>query len=338
VNWKIDDLRADADSLKLKYKTSENAPWTEVVAARTKRQGDVTGAAGTVEWVPPGDLATLVLRMEAADAAGNSASKEIRLGNDATAANGPAAEIGIPATANGSPAVGALTMPAEPRDPSQPLFVNSLSFELDYDVDRVPAGSIEKVELWGTRDDGVTWVRLGTDADRKSPCTVNVEREGRYGFIIVADAAGGVSGRVPRAGDSPEIRVVVDLAAPKVRLTTAEPDPAGGPGSLKINWLASDQHLGPKSVSLAYSASAHGPWLPLAIGVPNDGGRVCRFDLQSPDKVFLRIEVRDEAGNLGAFSTTTSIPIEKRQVNFRTAGGGNEPRTNAAPKWFHVLR
>jgi hypothetical protein len=228
--------------------------------------------------------------------------------------------------------------PVAPRDPSQPLFVNSLSFELDYDVDRVPDSVVEQVELWGTRDDGRTWVRLGLDADRRSPCTVNVESEGQYGFAIVVSAAGGVSGRAPRAGETPEIRVAVDLTRPQVRLTTAEPDPAGTPGVMKINWDASDANLGSQAISLAYAASPRGPWLPLALGVPNEGGRLCRFEQQSPDNVYLRIEVRDEAGNLGSHSTTTPIPIEKRQVAARLPGAEGDEKAKPGSKWFHVLR
>lgn len=339
VAWKIGDSAADADTLKLQYRAAGETAWSDVVASRTKKQGDGDGAAGTLEWLPPGGVSQFTLRIEAADLAGNKASKEIQLGNDPQVAAPAtvAATATIPA-APPSAASAALTMPAPPRDPALPLYVNSLSFELDYDVDRVPASSIEKVELYGTRDDGINWIKLGVDADRRSPCTVNVEHEGRYGFAIVVEAAGGASGRAPREGETPEIRVIVDLTTPKARLTTAEPDPTGVAGSLKINWQASDQYLGPKAVSLAYSSSAHGPWLPLALGVPNDGGRLCSFDQQAPDNVYLRLEVRDEAGNLGAFSTTTPIPIEKRQVNFRAAGQGQQPRTTAAPKWFHVLR
>lgn len=324
VEWKLDDRRADADSLKLQYRTADDPTWRDVEPLRTKRQGDEAESAGTIEFRPAVESALIVVRAEAADDAGNRTTRENSLATEQIAERSPVA----PPSAASAP----------PRDPSRPMLVNSLTFELDYDVDRVPTSSIEKVELWGTRDDGRSWVRLGVDEDRRSPCKVNVEREGDYGFAVVVTAAGGAAGRTPLDGEPPEIRVGVDLTPPQVRLTTAEPDPEGRPGLLKINWQASDEHLGPRAVSLAYSSSPRGPWLPLALGVPNDGGHVCRFDQQAPDSVYLRIEVRDEAGNLGAFSTKTSIPVEKRQVNMRFAGAEPSEKPKNGPKWFHVLR
>jgi hypothetical protein len=323
VQWKLDDLQADADSLKLQYRTADDPAWRDVEPLRTKRQADQTEAAGTIEFRPSVDASLVVIRAEAADAAGNRTNRETSLALDRIATAPPAST--------------AATTAAPPRDPNRPMLVNSLTFELDYDVDRIPSTAIEKVELWGTRDEGRTWVRLGVDEDHRSPCKVNVEREGNYGFAVVVTAAGGAAGRTPRDGEPPEIRVGVDLTPPKVRLTTAEPDPQGRPAVMKINWQADDEHLGPQAVSLAYSSSPRGPWLPLAIGIPNEGGHLCKFDQQAPDSVYLRIEVRDEAGNLGAQSTQSSIPVEKRQVNVRFVGAENGA-PKSAPKWFHVLR
>jgi len=344
VSWKTDDLHVDAESFSLQCRASADAPWREMTPIRSKRQFDEISASGQIECRLPSMVAEPMLRAMVSDVAGNTTYKDVQvdvqrsvdsslaMSNDAipfesrslnrnVGANLPSTSVGI-----------------SRRDGGPSILVNSLSFELDYDVARVPESTIEKVELWGTRDGGATWVCLGLDEDRRSPCTVNVEREGEYGFAIVVDAVGGPTGRAPRNGEAPEIRVGVDLVAPQVRLTTAEPDPAGEPGAMRINWTASDAHLGPQAVSLAYASSPQGPWLPLAIGVPNDGGRVCKFDAQSPDSVFLRIEVRDEAGNLGAHSTTMPIPVEKRQVMVRLAGATQDDPKHAGPKWFHVLR
>jgi hypothetical protein len=220
------------------------------------------------------------------------------------------------------------------RDPSRPLMVNSTSFELDYEL--IP-GAVTNVEVWGTRDDGRSWVLLGADDDRASPTAVSVDKAGVYGFTIVVDSAAAPARR-PQSGDKPEIRVGVDLSIPTVRLTTAEPDADNTPCRLKINWEAKDDNLGAQAVSLAYAGSPAGPWLPLAAGVPNDGGFTCNFDPQGPDNAYLRIEVRDEAGNLGTFTTSAPIPIEKRPVTFHFAGAQSGDAKKPGPKWYHVLR
>lgn len=353
ADWRAVDRHVVAESLKLSYRAAADGPWLPIQTTRTKRSGDATQSSGQFEWSPPTGAADVTLRAEIGDDAGNTIFQEVKPAAVApvampvvttpntftpaapAAAATPPVTTPTPLAAAAAEARGGNVLPV--RDPLRPLMVNSLSFELEYDVDR-PAAAISKVEIWGTRDDGRTWVQLGLDDDRQSPCVVNVDREGMYGFSIVVDSGDGRSGAAPRAGTQPEIRVGVDLKAPQVRLTTAEPDPEGRAAALKINWQASDEHLGSQAVSLAYSQSPQGPWLPLAVGVANDGGRVCRFDPQGPDAVYLRIEVRDEAGNLGAFSTTAPIPVEKRQIQMHFAGATRDGEAAKAPKWFHVLR
>jgi hypothetical protein len=338
IRWQSTDRHLQAESLRITYRTSALAKWQDVQSLRTKRQGDDRSAGGEMEWTSPGDEPGLTIRAEIRDAAGNLTVKELQsadLAASKVAAVAAPASPNITAVATVAPANDAVP---SPRDSFRPLWVNSLSFELDYETGRVPAAAIEQVAVWGTRDDGRTWVQLGVDEDRRSPCAVNVDREGMYGFAVIVTSGATESAKPPRPGDAPEIRVGVDLKKPQVRLTTAEPDDQGRPCMLKINWVASDEHLGAQAVSLAYGAGPQGPWLPLALGVANDGSRVCEFDAQGPNSAYLRIEVRDEAGNLGAFSTTTPIPIEKNQMQIRVAGatGGEQPKST--PKWFHVLR
>ena len=72
--------------------------------------------------------------------------------------------------------------------------------------------------------------------------------------------------------------------------------------------------------------------------MPNDGGTLCNFDPQGPDNAYLRIEVRDDAGNLGTFTTSAPIPVEKRPITFHLAGAQSAEGKKPGPKWYHVLR
>lgn len=342
IRWKTDDAQLAAEPLKITYQLAGAGPMVpprEVEAARTKRQLDKRSGSGEFQWRPIVTDRQVVLRAEARDAAGNVASQEIPLGILAKNSTPIATPSSPTVTANPSAAANTtVAPPMSMRDPSKPLMVNSASFELDYDVERAAAANVTKVEVWGTRDDGRSWVLLGTDEDRQTPCSVNVDAAGMYGFAIVVEAAGGLKGTPPQPGDAPEIRVGVDLTAPLVRLTTAEPDEKNLPCRLKINWDVQEEHLGPQAVTLAYSAGPQGPWLPLAQGIPSSGSHVCEFSPHGPDLAYLKIDVRDEAGNVGTYATTMPIPIEKRQVQFSFAGAVKDNGSTTKPKWFHVLR
>jgi hypothetical protein len=335
IRWKADDAELPAEPLKLSYRFGGSTELLPVETPRSKRQLDKKSGTGELQWRPVVSDRKLTLVAELRDAAGNVVIREI----EPTMISGAAPPSTIAAPANlPSPIAPSAVPPLPVRDPARPLMVNSLAFELDYDVQQTAAGNVAKVEIWGTRDDGRSWVLLGLDDDRRTPCSVNVDAEGLYGFAVVVEAAGGLKGNAPKPGDVPEIRVGVDLTQPLVRLTTAEPDEMASPCRLKINWEAQDKNLGPQAVTLSYAASAQGPWMPLAQGIPSSGGHICDFDPQGPDMAYLKIEVRDEAGNVGTFATTTPIPIEKRQVQFSFAGASKPDGTPPKPKWFHVLR
>ncbi len=347
VRWKLDDPHAAPDSLKLSYRSMAGGSQPRDIApTRSKRQGDDRNAAGEVQWLPD-DAGKLVVRAEAADRAENRASTEIVVSEAAgpgvtlpRAAAGPSPAVtqlpSVPTT-SGAALPAAAPAAAPPRDPSLPLMVNSKSFELDYDLNRAAAGPATKVEVWGTRDDGRTWVPLGVDEDRRSPTAVTVDEEGLYGFAIVVETAAGPA-TAPRGGDAPEIRVGVDLTVPRVRLTTAEPDDENRPCTLKIRWEAHDPNLGPQAVSLSYAATPQGPWIPLAVGVANTGSAACRFDPLGPDFAYLKLDVRDEAGNVGTFTTTASIPIDKRPAPPQVAQLQRADGKKSGPRWYHVLR
>jgi hypothetical protein len=91
-------------------------------------------------------------------------------------------------------------------------------------------------------------------------------------------------------------------------------------------------------VTLQYSGEANGPWQTIAARVENNGRYAWRYDAQTPDKIFLRLEVRDEAGNIGVSQSIEPISLERtnpagklqqvRPVTEGTnAGQSNSPAT-----------
>jgi hypothetical protein len=219
-----------------------------------------------------------------------------------------------------SPAVG--RMASSPHDRSAgaaaagsppagvvPRMTNARRFHLQYGVENT-AAAIEKVELWGTRDGGRSWTSWGIDADRQSPLLVEIDGEGMYGFRIVVDLAGGLAGAAPRSGDPPDVWIAVDATPPAARIESAAFGAGAAAGQLDIRWTASDPYLDPRGVTLLASEAPSGPWRPIAENVPNTGRHLWRIDGRPPRQVYLRLEVRDQAGNVGTHQLAEPVDLE----------------------------
>jgi hypothetical protein len=194
----------------------------------------------------------------------------------------------------------------------RPRMVNSRSFELEYEIESVGPSGIGKVELWATRDGGRSWSPAGVDPDNRNPMPVTVDGEGIYGFRIVVQSGSGLGGQPPAAGDMPDVWIGVDLTNPTGRITAAEVSAAAN--DLMIRWEASDDVLATRPISLAFSnARGGGAWTPIASGLENSGSYQWRLDNRLPDPIYLRLEVRDEAGNVGTFDWPEPVSLDRNR-------------------------
>ena len=122
--------------------------------------------------------------------------------------------------------------------------------------------------------------------------------EGVYGFRLVITAMNGLSGDVPQSGDLADMWIEVDQTSPEGELLSAPYGDDVTQGSLVIRWQASDRNLGRRPISLYVSESPSGPWDVLSAGLPNTGQYDWQIVPSLPKRVFLRLEVKDRAGNL----------------------------------------
>ncbi len=208
--------------------------------------------------------------------------------------------------------------PGAAADSAHPRMLNARTFELEYDIDSVGPSGVAKVELWGTRDGGRTWASYGVDSDNRSPIPVAVDSEGTYGFRVAVQSGNGLGGRPPASGEMPDIWIGIDLTRPSCRITAAEVDLQTG--ELLIQWTASDERPEARPISLSYSAAQQGPWMPIATGLENSGTYRWRIDSRVPDPVYLRLEMRDEAGNVGAFETAEPVSLDRHRPEGRIRG------------------
>jgi hypothetical protein len=228
--------------------------------------------------------------------------------------HGPARPPVTPAYRNASasrgPATPSITETGRLPDGADPIYTNELSFGLEYDVNTVGPGGVSEVELWATRDGGTSWSRWGSDPDRRSPFEVEVDGEGAFGFRIVVMSRGGLATRPPQPGNEADQWVVVDSTAPKVALRGATYGSDERIGQLEIAWEAEDANLTEKSVNLYYSDRADGPWTRIVGDLANQGVHYWRVDSRIPPKIFVKVEVRDGAGNMRSDQSREPIRVE----------------------------
>ena len=224
----------------------------------------------------------------------------------------------------------AATAPALPPG-ERPRWVNSLRFQLEYDVDSVGPSGIGRVELWGTRDGGRTWRSFSVNNDHRNSLLVSVDEEGIYGFRVVVTNGAGLGGKPPISGDLPDLWVGVDLTKPTARIVSAQQGVEAEAGHLIISWQADDKMLAARPVSLSFSPSRSGPWLPIASGLENTGRYAWPMDNRTPPQFYLRLEVRDEAGNVGVHETSTPITIDQSRPTIRVRDVRPVGQTSARP-------
>jgi hypothetical protein len=200
----------------------------------------------------------------------------------------------------------------------RPKMVNRRTFNIDYDVELVGSSGVAKVELFGTRDGGESWISLGTDPDNRSPLVVTVNGEGVYGFVVVVESASGLTSAPPRPGQQPDHWIGVDLTKPQATLTGAEP--GNNPDELVIYWEVRDARLESRPVSLYFSDRTGGKWIPIAAALENTGSYVWRMDNRVREQIYLKLEARDEAGNIVSVESPEPISLNRQLPKARIRG------------------
>ena len=197
--------------------------------------------------------------------------------------------------------------------PPGTMLVNSRTFEVEYDVSTAGEWGVARVELWGTSDHGATWRSFAVDPDSRSPVRVAAPGGGLFGLRIVIHGANAAATPPPASGEKPEMYVYVDLHPPGVNLLGAERGQGDAAEMLRIRWSASDSNLAERPVTILYSSHETGPWSTAAANLENSGEFHWRLQRHLPERLFLRVEVRDQAGNIGFAELKNPVLLEAPQ-------------------------
>lgn len=225
----------------------------------------------------------------------------------------------VPAPALPSPT---LPAPSAARVPSgaSVQVINSTHASLEYQVDNLGPSGIGKVEIWITRDEGLTWTRLCEDPDRKSPADIDLPGEGLYGIALVVTNGGGTGATPPVKGDSPDWWVEVDMTKPQAQLTSVRACPAESGSAFLINWTASDKNLKTEPIDLYVSHQLGGTWTTVAHGQKNTGTYRWPVPKGAGPEFYFRMDVTDRAGNVTRCETSQPMVLDPSRPKAHVLG------------------
>jgi hypothetical protein len=270
--------------------------------------------------------------------------------------NGP----DLPAASGGKGSVVASSVPLPPptggTNPEAPVpprpgrgglpplqVVKDRQLTLEYEVGKVGPSGVGGVDLYVTRDEGTTWQRAGSEEVTSMPVfadprgqpagtlrklTVELPGDGVYGFYLVLKSGAGLSKRPPRNGDLPQMRIEVDTTPPEAQLFRPEPDPKRR-DALLLRWGARDKNLGTHPVLLEWAEQKEGPWQAIGADLEHSGpyGQyVWVVPPSVPHHVYLRLTVRDTAGNVARAVTTDRILVDLIEPEVQSLRLSSNPR------------
>lgn len=221
-----------------------------------------------------------------------------------------------PASSATKPAKKKLVLPHQTKPQRQGHLVNSKTFRIAYELEDVGTSGVSKIELYITENRGKTWFHYGSDEDLVSPFVVSVPRDGDYGFAFRIRNGSGMIATPPQPGNKPEIFITVDQSPPQIELLPLQRGPESE-NQVLIRWQARDREFGENPIALYYATQATGPWELIEGWRPNTESYLWKFPSQVAQKFYIRIDVRDVAGNVTRIDGTESFTIDRSRPKAR---------------------
>ncbi len=187
--------------------------------------------------------------------------------------------------------------------------ISTKRFRLNYDINAIDPSGVGKVDLYITQDQGRSWTLWGQDPDNQSPFPVEVQQQGLYGFRVVVHSKDGLVGTGPSSGDGADMWVRIDSQTPLAQITSVPYGRGNEAGRLVINYRVSDEFLTLRPIRISYSRSPEGPWTIIEDNLRNQGRYLWKVDRAVPDRIFLKIDAIDQAGNVGTHQLHQSVDV-----------------------------
>jgi hypothetical protein len=241
----------------------------------------------------------------------------------------------------GSPSGGSFT-PGSPLAMRGTLpalqLINKGQVKLEYAVSKLGASGVGSVDVYMTTNEGQTWEPCRIEAAPDLPVTgaggtlkggviVQLPKDDViYGFAMVVRSGAGLGKPPPKSGDLPQIRLERDTTPPSARWLEPIADPVHR-DTLLLAWEAADKNIAVNPITLEWSATKDGPWTPIgAPELPNTGRFTWAVPVMPTPRVYLRLTVRDTAGNTTVVLTDEPKLIDLSVPEVTITGVGNSIR------------
>ncbi len=198
-----------------------------------------------------------------------------------------------------------------------PSMLNTRTISVNYDL-RGTLRVAARVDFWGTKDNGRTWVALKDEANGTSPAKLTLPEDGSWGIRIRPSG----NGKSPEVGEEADCVVEVDTAKPEVHLHQPALGTGADEGTMLLTWTARDQNLLGNAIRLYYATKPDGPWEVIVNGYKNEGVYRWAMPPGLGEKVYLRLEAQDRAGNVGRTELREAFPLDsgKQRVKVISVG------------------
>jgi hypothetical protein len=209
--------------------------------------------------------------------------------------------------------------------PADVVPMNYRNFQIPFHIDPAQRDKIKEVILFASTDQGLTWNQVGVASPDKSAFAFYAPTDGLYWFNIgVVDVQGN---REPPDiyQTPPHQKVLVDTLKPNLRITAAERQG----DEIVVGWEVQEDHPDLATLKLEYRTPDAPTWMwYLAPVSPAPTGQA-RFRFLNSGPVMVRMQVADQAGNLGV--AQTEVPGKQGAVTTAaTTGPAGTPNSAGA--------
>jgi hypothetical protein len=223
------------------------------------------------------------------------------------------------------PAVARKTEPVAPATTTQVApaqtggkhaILNAPRCSLEYAVETTPFAGPPRVEFWATRDEGRHWEKLVDETPGRSPAKLLLPGEGYFGIKARSNA----NNQQPAVGEAPDAYVEVDITKPVVTLLPATLGTGPELGTITLQWTAQDKNLVHDSIGLYYKTKNDTQWKPITSRIRNEGAFRWTVPQGIGAEVYLMVEARDRAGNVGRCELPDPINLPQPKVTVLGVG------------------